>query len=81
MSGVVSGFTGAAPFWHNVMSYLWEGKKAVLPNSLPTLLVKQSAPPRVYYPQVAEKAVQPEPSTLSKDLSPIPQREGDKKSS
>jgi penicillin-binding protein 1C len=32
MQGIVSGITGAAPIWHNLMSHLLEGKQAELPT-------------------------------------------------
>ena len=32
MGGIASGITGAAPIWHDIMSYLLENKKVEKPN-------------------------------------------------
>ncbi len=35
MSGVVTGITGAAPIWHDIMSHLIDGKKSEIPQKPP----------------------------------------------
>ncbi len=40
MTGVVSGITGAAPIWHNLMEYLLEGKKASPPKQPANVISK-----------------------------------------
>ena len=35
MSGVVTGITGAAPIWHDIMSHLLDGKKSEIPQKPP----------------------------------------------
>ena len=40
MSGIVSGVTGAAPIWHEIMSHLLEGKKPEIPQKPPDVYGK-----------------------------------------
>ncbi len=40
MSGVVSGVTGAAPIWHDLMSHLLENKKSEIPQKPPNVYAK-----------------------------------------
>ncbi len=40
MSGLVSGVTGAAPIWHDIMSHLLEGKKPEIPQKPPNVYGK-----------------------------------------
>jgi len=38
MSGIVSGVTGAAPIWHDLMSRMLEGKKPEIPQKPPNVV-------------------------------------------
>lgn len=40
MSGVVSGVTGAAPIWHDIMAHILEGKKPEIPQKPPKVVGK-----------------------------------------
>ncbi len=42
MSGVVSGVTGAAPIWHDIMTHLLENKKPEIPQKPPTVIGRNS---------------------------------------
>ena len=40
MSGIVSGITGAAPIWHDIMAHLLDGKKPEIPQKPPDVYGK-----------------------------------------
>jgi membrane peptidoglycan carboxypeptidase len=40
MSGIVSGVTGAAPIWHDIMAHLLQGKKSEVPQKPPDIMGK-----------------------------------------
>lgn len=40
MTGIVSGITGAAPIWHDIMAHLLEGKKPEIPQKPPDVYGK-----------------------------------------
>lgn len=54
MSGVVSGVTGAAPIWHDVMSHLLEGKKSKRPPVPSDVISRSSCSPTQNAPEGSE---------------------------
>ncbi len=57
MSGLVSGITGAAPIWNDIMSYLLKGKTPEAISRPPSVIQKQVCSDTGFFPSMAQGGV------------------------